>query len=907
MTRKWIVGIVALGVLGAVIALWMRGREAPKSARPAEVRSAAVPKPTVAAPKPTPEAAPPQGRSPRWSIDRDPEGPLRLEGQVVDPDGAPAAGVTVWLSAAPPRTTTTEDDGTFSFDRLVGRTYAVSARRGELIGGPVRAKLTAGSEPVVIRLGEGAALVVTVVDDAKQPVVGAEVKLRGSAELAVKTTERGTVRLAPVHPGWLTVTATAPGYAAGRAFTTVGSAGATGELTITLHKGQPVAGRVIDDAGKPIAGVQITASEGFGLDDGDREAAATTDAAGQFTIAALAGGTYRLRATDGEHAPATSPPITVADRPVSKIEIIMIAGGTLSGTVVDTSRKPVGFAIVRVAATGQQIWEGGARQATSDAKGAFELRGLPRTKLQARAESDAAASKLVDVDLTETARRGDLELVLDVTGTIAGIVVDDTGLPVPEVQVNAFPDIIGGASAEGLALAGMSSVTTGGGGEFVIQGVPDGAYRLWAARGSAQVSGWGAAGTSAKTGDRNVRLTLAAAGSLIGTLVLAGSGAAPALATVSIGYQPATPAPGGVFQIKELSPRSYDVTFRGPEFAELIKRDVRIEAGKVTDLGVVTVTRGRRVTGKVTDRAGAPVPGAKIKVGEMLYSSADAGDAVESFEAMAGVRSTLSDQNGAFVLVGLPATATQIIAEHAERGQSPGVAVPAGDSDLPPITLALRGFGSIAGRVTQRGKPLASAAVSATTKGGGAQGQFTTTGSDGAFLLAKVPEGTHVVSGMQRSMMSMKSASVTVQVTAGKQATANIVVAAGEITMTVQVRARPGNQVDSAQVFLFAGQVTLTTGKELLDSVLQSAVQGSTFWFGAGKPAPTFAELVAGDYSICALPITGSLNDPQFQQRLQENIAHLKVYCRAARVTAAPLAQSFDVELPAMAPFPPAP
>jgi hypothetical protein len=37
--------------------------------------------------------------------------------------------------------------------------------------------------------------------------------------------------------------------------------------------------------------------------------------------------------------------------------------------------------------------------------------------------------------------------------------VDGDGKPVPEVQVNAFPDVLGGASTEGLALAGMSSVT----------------------------------------------------------------------------------------------------------------------------------------------------------------------------------------------------------------------------------------------------------------------------------------------------------------------------------------------------------------------------------------------------------------------------------------------------------------
>ena len=48
--------------------------------------------------------------------------------------------------------------------------------------------------------------------------------------------------------------------------------------------------------------------------------------------------------------------------------------------------------------------------------------------------------------------------------------------------------------------------------------------------------------------------------------------------------------------IKDATPGSYAVTFRGPEFAELIKHDVKIEPGKTTDLGTITVMRGRRVT-----------------------------------------------------------------------------------------------------------------------------------------------------------------------------------------------------------------------------------------------------------------------------------------------------------------------
>ena len=57
----------------------------------------------------------------------------------------------------------------------------------------------------------------------------------------------------------------------------------------------------------------------------------------------------------------------------------------------------------------------------------------------------------------------------------------------------------------------------------------------------------------------------------------------------------------------------------------MIKRDVQIEPGKTTDLGTVTALRGRRLAGKVVDSTGAPVAGAKIKVGEMLFSAEGAG------------------------------------------------------------------------------------------------------------------------------------------------------------------------------------------------------------------------------------------------------------------------------------------
>ncbi|HEU0034486.1 MAG TPA: carboxypeptidase regulatory-like domain-containing protein [Kofleriaceae bacterium] len=908
MNRKVLGGVIAfVVVLVGVWFFWLRGRgEDDKPASPAgKDRSAAV-----AIDKGRSATGPaPRGMSPRWMLDVDVEGPLQLEGQVVGPDGKGIGGAEVWLSSVPPRSVKSDDDGTFTFDKLVGRTYSLSATAGELVGS-VTYKLTEHSDPVVIRVSEGASVIVTVVDDGKQPISGAQVKAAGEGGRVVATDANGEATIKPVHPGWVGVQARAPGFAPNTGFATIGSAGAVGKITVTLRKGFPVSGRVVDEAGKPIAKARVYASDGlwggWADDGGDTDDAETvTDDKGQFSIPALASGTHTLVALDGEHAPGRSAAFTVDDRPYTNIEIVMKAGGVVSGIVTDSAGAPVPYATVRIAGTGRQMWSVAARQASSDKAGKFELRGLARAKLHARAESDTAASKLVEVDLTAQSVQKDVKLVLDITGAISGVVVDDKGTPVPEVQVNAFPDILGGESGEGLALAGMSSATTDGGGAFTIHGVPDGSYKLWAARsGSSLQQGWGEQGVTAKTGDKNVRITLPAPGMVVGKIALDGASSPPKLALVQAGYRPPTPASDGAFAIKELSPGTYNLTIRGPEFAEFVKHDVKIEPGKTTDVGTITVYRGRRLVGKVVDSSGTPVAGAKVKLAEMLFSVQGAEDRAESFEEMAGVRSAVSDQDGEFTMIGVPKKATNAMADHGAKGRSLAVPIPEGNDDPPPVTLTLRGFGSITGKVTQKGQPMSGITITESSKGGGAQAQFAQTDDNGAFTLTKVTEGTHVLQAMQTKMMAMKSTTVTVDVKAGRETKVAIDIPVGQITLTVAVKPLAGNQVDAAQVFLFAGTVAPANAKQLTDSFFQGGAQGMKFWFGAGKPDPEFDELVPGEYSVCTIPITGNMTDPAFQQRLQENMQALKVYCKPVKIAASPLKQSVTSDVPAMTPLP---
>src|SRR5205085_1261766 len=81
-----------------------------------------------------------------------------------------------------------------------------------------------------------------------------------------KGVAKGEALLKPVSPGYAMVDATAEGYAPSNSFTTVGSAGSIAKLTITLHKGYAITGRVIDESGKPIAKVRVAVAGGQRFD-----------------------------------------------------------------------------------------------------------------------------------------------------------------------------------------------------------------------------------------------------------------------------------------------------------------------------------------------------------------------------------------------------------------------------------------------------------------------------------------------------------------------------------------------------------------------------------------------------------------------------------------------------------------
>jgi len=864
-----------------------------------------------AAARPAPPAAPVQEED-------DPAGSLRLEGQVLEAGDLPVEGALVRVSSRPERTARTERDGTFAFDGLLPKRYRLTARAGERVAGPVSQRLSAQSDPVILRLRPGAALEVRVsaLEDGRA-VQGAKVGLRAEDERAELTDAEGLARFSGVTPGFAVVAVQAAGRSpVQRPVSVPESTTAPVRVEVALARGAPVQGRVVEAGGGPVAGARVLAepsADVFGLADPEQDGA-STDADGRFSFEALAPGSYRFLASHPDYPPAGSGAVQVeAGRPTPEVRIELAGGGRIAGRVVDEGGRGVPFAQVRVAAAESSPYRntfGGTRvrQALGDADGAFRFQGLPRTRLQLVAQAEGASSDVLPVDLEAAPEAAGLELRLARRGRIAGSVVTAGGEPVAEAEVLAVPDVWAGAPVAEAELRGPATAQSDGAGAFVLQGLPEGAaFRLWAAREGVQRRERLRAGTPARTGDEDVRLVVEEPGSLRGR-VQAGDGAPVTRFLVLLDFPPGQPVEDaqGEFLLPDVPAGAHSVSVRADGFADLERPGVQIQAGQETDLGLLTLQRGRRVSGRVLDGAGAPVAGAEVVSATQLVGDGsrlilELGSAVEE---QLDVRRTRSGPDGAFVLQGVSAEERVVVAEAGELGRSDPASLAAGPADVQ-LELRLKAFGSLAGQVTQGGQPAPGAVLNISPKGSTGQAVVVRTGEDGAFAVERLPAGEHHVLAaiVSSGGLGNSTAGGDVTVRAGEQARLQLDVPAGNATLLVSIQGQGGAKLDLAQALLLPGKWSFANAAEINASVQQlGAGIKAGFWMPG--QVMRLERVLPGEYSLCVIPINGNMADPAFMQRLQKSTALLRVYCQPVTVTPSPHEQAVTAVVPPMTPLP---
>lgn len=717
--------------------------------------------------------------------DDDPKGALRLEGQVIDEKDAAVGGARVAIDANPPIVVETDASGNFVFEGLIPRDYRLEASGGDGYAGPARLRLTAKSEPVTLRMRRAGSVDVTVTAVVGgKPIASADVELRSTLTWTGKTDASGTVKLRGVGAVWAPLVVRATGFApAAMMLSTSGDPAAPSKVSLALSGGAAISGRVVDDAGKPIEGVRvvaISASEPFPVVDPRRDGV-TTSAEGRFMLPTIAAGTWRLSATHGEFAPATSSPITVDGTSARDgVEIKLASGGVVRGIVRDKSGQPVAAADVRIVVRGHLDWRA-RRQAYSGADGGFAIAGLPRRAMDVVAAHDAGASAIVPVDLAAK-REHDVALTLDVLGAIIGTVVDKSATPIGDAQVIAEPEWTGGTEDRtAWSVRGIQQTVTDQGGAFRFAGLPDGNYRVRAARPGAPEAALSLAPATVAKPGASLRIVVPNDGRIIGKVALA-DGKVPARFAITLGAHAipfassdgtfAIVAPGG----------THDLVVTGPSFVEK-HAPATVTEGKDVDVGTITVVAGRAISGRVLDSAGAPVAKAKVAAGKQITGG---GNALYIPDESPGAKDTETDENGRFSLDGFTPTSLTVVAGKDDVGRSASVLIPAGP-DSATVDLVLQRTTGLEGKIMRSGVPVGDVVVIAHSNGANF---FVTTGADGSFALDALAPGTYTVfpmfggGGPKPKDIYMRR----VEVVAGKRARVEIDAVQGTLTLTVNIK-----------------------------------------------------------------------------------------------------------------------
>ncbi len=720
-------------------------------------------------------------------------------------------------------------------------------------------------------------LTVTVHDDAGVPLPGIDVRIGEAEGRFGLTDEQGRVSLARVPAGDVYVTVAtagnmAPFYEGPGKVVTVPGSDQPLEVALVMRKGASVRGRIVDEAGRPVAGASVSAAR---ADDARQlfSATAETDPDGTYVLDGIASGWWRVSVTlpeaNFQFGAQDSAPFKVASTPVEGVDVTVQLGLTLSGRVVDHRGVGVAGASVSVARADLRAWPwSSVAESSTEDDGTFTLHHLPRTKLLVGVEHWDASGSTIEVDLTHGDAPPDLRLVLDSTGSITGTIVDETGASFryQDIQLSLVAYTGGGLAPIGIPGA-RRRLQTDHAGAFAATGLADGIYALTIDRTPAFGPVYLATGAS------STRIEVPSLGLVEGVVSLPEASLQGGV-VVAIGAPPAGPITtligNGPLQLW-LPLGTYRLHFSVDGADELVLHDVAVRAREHTDLGKISLRAAvRHLRGRVVDAAGIPVVGARIELGpDPLYA-----DGRFHFDSAWPGRTRRSGRDGYFDVDAARGVAT-LRAAH-DRGASEAIAIPEDAGDLERITLTLRPYGSLGGVVRDEAGVVPLVSLTATSASAPHVTYTTIAGADGAFMFEHLPEGAYLLAPVAEAYVGPEP--IHVEVVAGGLRRAEVSWPGGGTSLAISLtcpQCRPGS---IATLALFEGTLNVHSLQELT-STAQGSVASQIAKVGGRS---TIYGVRAGEYSICAVPWT--LGRPLSMPPAEAQ----PVYCAPVTVTAEP-------------------
>jgi protocatechuate 3,4-dioxygenase beta subunit len=709
--------------------------------------------------------------------------PVTLE--VRDAGGRPVAGALVGGGNPPLPWGETGEEGRLELRRDPAAKQALWARAADGRSGSVTLPALADGEeappadrPVVIELSAPAILAGSTLDGVeRQPVAGAWVWRPGEEHLAVRSDPRGgfALPLPDAAPAW--VRADAAGFGGGSSRLRDEQTAGREPVTLLLPPTAAAAGRVVDEAGEPVAGAEISAGAvergGFAFRGPGGAASARSGADGRFRLRELAAATrHTLHAEREGYGPGElEVPELEAGAVREGLVIVLPAGITAFGRVVDTAETPVAGAevalrrAVRSSDPFEMFRSHGVEPetATTDAEGRFEIADLPAGRFDVSAAAGGFAPLTVPgVELPAGGGRADLgTLLLEPGLTLAGRVVDPQGRPVAEAEVHA-------GGAETLGLGGhmveprKEPAVSGPDGRFEVPDLARGErVDLMVKRRGYTEGRLPGVGVPA---EEPVTVVLQPASTLAGVVVDDdGDPVEGAMVLIQGEPAPGWPFAGNVgrgrsgedgrFTVEDVPPGRLGAMVRADGFLVHEEGGLEVAPGEDRDDLRFVLRPGATIRGRVTDAAGRPIADASVEVLE------DAGFRRSGF----GAATTGSDADGLFELDGVEPGTRSIAADHDGHVRSVrDLEVTRGDNRL---DFRLEPGLTVSGRVLDEGgAPVSGARVSLespderfTFRSGGEL-----TDDAGAFAVEGVAPGAYTVSAQMEGFAAARQEGVEV-------------------------------------------------------------------------------------------------------------------------------------------------
>lgn len=582
----------------------------------------------------------------------------------------------------------------------------------------------------------------TVVDESGNPIKNANVFVYLVDNLQIRnsgwTDSNGNYSINNLNSGDYIVQIYAEGWIKQQRtdYVTVIASNNTSQINFTLRPGGSITGTVLDEQGKPITNARVCAVP---VNESSIRTYYCVDDYGNYLINSLDSGDYIVEAkAEGwiiqqwaEHVTVNPPNKT------GNINFTLKKGGSISGQVVDEQGQPIVKALVTISDNSSSYL------CRTDDIGKYVFQSLisGTYEVNVRATGWIKQTYKNRVEVVAPNDISNINFTLQRGGSISGQVIDDSGNPINNANVNVY-------SIDDALITYFSN--TDDLGNYIVSSMKSGEYRI-----QIRASGWITQEYStnvivyAPNDTSQINFTLHPEGSISGTI------SDEQETPITNADVLAVPVNGNSISSVNRSNTSGNYLITGLESGDYIVKvqakgwikqqriePVTVTASQKTENINFILKRGGSISGQVLDEQKQPVENAQVYVYDLDNSS---------------YYYCYTDDNGNYIIQSLPSGTYKVNVNangwiRQKYSNSVEVVVP---NDTSNINFVLLRGGSISGRVVDNnGNPISNATVYATDIEGDSVGYLGNCDEIGYFKLDGLPGGNYQVKVQAKGWIS---------------------------------------------------------------------------------------------------------------------------------------------------------